>query len=175
MTTFKTLQPVEPRLIPPKEFSTGVSPDGLEVSILFDSFELRTDGDGQMVAVAVSTSRLPVTIGDDTSVAGYLAHARGSVLLSSGARAWISIHFAGAAATLSWPVEQTSPDERERIPIDFTARLFAEEQVLSKASNPERPSPIAPTLVVLAGVERRDAQEHALLVLDSVDVAALRM
>ena len=175
MTTFETLQPLEPRLIPPKGVSTGVSPDGLEVSILFDSFELRLDGDEQMVTVAVSTSRLPVTIGDDTSVAGYLAHARGSVLLSSGARAWVSIHFAGAAATLSWPVGQAPPDEQQRVPIDFMARLFAEGQVLSKATNPERPSPIAPTLVVLAGVERRDAQEHALLVLDSVDLAALRM
>ena len=119
MTTFETLQPLEPRLIPPKGVSTGVSPDGLEVSILFDSFELRLDGDEQMVTVAVSTSRLPVTIGDDTSVAGYLAHARGSVLLSSGARAWVSIHFAGAAATLSWPVGQAPPDEQQRVPIDL--------------------------------------------------------
>jgi hypothetical protein len=153
----------------------GVSPDGLEVSVIFDTFEMRLHGDGPMVAVAVSATRLPVTIEDEASLAGYLVHARGSALLSIGARAWVSIHLAGASTALSWPIEQTSAVEQERLPIDFTARLFADDQVLSKKSNPERPRPMTPTLVVLAGVERRDTKEHVLLALDSVDLATLRM
>jgi hypothetical protein len=175
MARFEAIEALQPSIIAPKKLSAGVSPDGLEVSILFDAFELRLGGDGSLVAVAVSAGRLPVTIEDEASLAGYLVHARGSALLSFGARAWVSIHFPGAAAALTWPVEQAASVEQERLPIDFMARLFAEDQVLSKKSNPDRPSPIEPTLVVLAGVERRNTKEHALLALDSVDLAALRL
>ena len=94
-------------------------------------------------------------------------------MLSSGARAWISIQAAGASTALSWPIK-LYPVEQERQSVNFTAQLFAEDQIPSKATNPERPSPIPPTLVVVAGVERRDTKEHALLALDSVDLAALR-
>jgi hypothetical protein len=170
---FKTLQPISGHAIELKEANTGISPDGFEVSITPDDFQLDIFADRALIDTGSVVCRFPISLDDTTSVAGFLVHVRGTARLSFGSRAWLTAQLAGGSAMLAWPMEKPASPDAERAEINFLASFFAEDMVLDKQTNPLRPEPIPPTLAILAGVERRNETEHALLTIDTIDIMAL--
>ena len=173
MSIFTTLVPVEPRVISPRELRAGVSPDGLEISILFDSLVVESRPKGAPFDLVLAACRLPVELPDACSLAGYLVHVRGGASLSSGARGWIGVQFGAAHATRTWPLADGGPQSDAANADEFLLTFFAEDLVLSKEANPARPSPLAPILTIVAGVERQESLENALINVAAVDVSAL--
>lgn len=173
MSIFSDIVPVALRLVSPLELRAGVSPDGLEISILFDSLAAESLPKGLPFDVVMSTCRLEVNLTDKETLAGYLVHVRGGANISSGARGWLSVQFGAAHVTRAWPSGSGGPLGDESNSDDFLLSFFAEDLILSKEVNPARPNPLAPILTIVVGVERREGLEEALINVVAVDVSAL--
>ena len=172
MNLFSSIAAAELRTVPPRELRAGVSPDGLEISVLFDSLIADCTRKGPQVDIVAALCQLPVSLPPDRGLAGYLVHVRDAASMAQGVRGWLTVQFGGALATRAWPTGGAraigEPDVE-----DIFLSFFAEDLVLSKESNPQRPEPLPPILAIVVGVELGELAAAARISIDAVDISAL--
>lgn len=174
MVFVSSVSSVEPQLVAPDSIRAQASPDQRELSVLFDNLMVDASAQDRNADLRIASCDVPLSLACDDHVAGFLVHIRGTATISAGARGWILAAFGATQATRSWPTGSGGPSGEGLNLQDFNLSFFAEEPVLSKEGNPERPEPAPLRLLVAIGVERQAGRHEAMVSVASADICALR-
>lgn len=161
-------------LLTPKEDADLVRSNAVAnvCAVLFDSFKIDLQPEQDYLCGSkLCAFRIPVQIPGGKSVIGYVQTLGFGVQQSSGARVVIVADLAGTINVLEFPYGR-NPDE-PLTPLLF--RRFFSVQGLDLATQDgmglEVPPPYEATLVI--SVQRRTAQDFALVSIDGVDIVAV--
>jgi hypothetical protein len=157
------LELLAPDTIKPKSFSTNISPDGLAITVLFDSFEITLgETDKALSATKVATLRIPFVLPEGKRLVGFTQDLRGFAQKGKGSRLALIADSGGAAVVFEFPYEEEAVGgDMQRSSFTVDRREGGKDTVTVYAVN------------ILLSVQRRSTKEPVYFALDSLDIEAV--
>jgi hypothetical protein len=154
------LELLAPDAIKPKSFSTNISPDGLAMTVLFDSFTVTLgETDKALSATKVATLRIPFALPEGKRLVGFTQDVRGFAQKGKGSRLALVADSGGAAVVFEFPYEEEAVGgDIQRSSFTVDRREGGKDAVTVYAVN------------ILLSVQRRSTKEPVYFALDSLDI-----
>lgn len=174
---FKT-QLSKPKIVKPKIADLGdlpavdISPDGLAMTISFDSLQLDLSQGDDLTATLVASLLIPVSVQEPATerFRGYAAHARGFVSKEPGTRVVVTLDLGEVHDAAEFPYDQELSEDFQRNVFSFPSGKKSHETPSGGVlTSPAASAPHFPATITLS-IQRRSTRDQALVVVDSLNL-----